>query len=329
MRTLLWSTLALLLLLPAASTAQLEEPDDDSEDLPKRKGPSFFHRPAEESAAAQLALAQRLEADGKLRAAANAYQALVHAWHSSPQGWKAQLGLARVMEERRRYIRAFNEYQYLAENYAGRFPFDDVLEEQARIANHVMSARRAAVGPFKGIAFPDRALPLYAKIVQNAPEWKGAPEAQFRLGTLYQQTKDYTSAVVAFETLRYRYLNAPQIESADFRNAECLYALARSRPRDETTCRDAISALAAFLVGHPDSEDAGAAREMLDQQKEQLAAMYYVRAIFYDRHRKRKPRAALIAYEDFIDKFPTSPLAEKARNRLDYLRQNLELPEEE
>jgi outer membrane protein assembly factor BamD (BamD/ComL family) len=191
-----------------------------------------------------------------------------------------------------------------------------------------MSARRAAVGRFKGIAFPDRALPLYEMLVHNAPEWEGAPEAQYRLGTLYQQTKDHLSAVHAFETLRYRYPGAPQIEDADFRRAQCLHALARSRPRDETTCRDAISALAAFLVEYPDSENAAAAREMLDAQKEHLAGMYYVRAVFYDRHRKRKPRAALIAYEDFIAKFPTSPLADRARTRLKFLRENLEIPEE-
>jgi len=321
--------LALLLLLPAAAPAQVSEFEDDEDDLPKRKGPSIFHRPAEETAAAQLALAQGLEAEGRLRKAANAFQALVHAWHSSPQGAQAQLGLARVMESRRRYTRAFDEYQYLVENYAGRFPYADILERQVRIANHVMSSRRAAVGRFKGIAFPDRALPLYERIVHNAPEWRGAPEAQYQLGTLYQQTKDYLSAVTAFETLKYRYPGTSRIEEADFRRAECLHALARSRPRDETTCRDAISALAAFLVDYPESEDAAGAREMLDRQKQHLAGTYYARAVFYDRHRKRRPRAALIAYEDFIAKFPTSSLADRARARLEFLRENLEIPEEE
>jgi len=317
----LCAALAAGVTLGAACAQPARDWDEEGEDdLPDRKRPGIFYRPAEDGPPAQLALARRLEEEGRLRAAARACQTLVHAWHSAAEAAEAQMALARILEQRNRHARAFAEYQYLVDNFPGRFPFTEVVERQYRIANHVMTARRGRLGRFAGFAFPDRALPLFEALVRSAPEWDRAAEARFRLGQLYRRTGDYMAAVVAFETLRYRYPGFAQMEDADFARAACVYELARTSPRDENLARDAVSALSEFMREYPRGGQAERAREMLDAVKEQLAGMYYERAAFYDKHRGRKPRAALIAYADFIARFPSSRLAERARARLERIK---------
>ncbi len=51
--------------------------------------------------------------------------------------------------------------------------------------------------------------------------------------------------------------------------------------------------------------------------------MYYERAIYYDSIAHR-PRAALIAYSDFIKKFPKSDRSEEVNGRIADLKAQLE-----
>jgi hypothetical protein len=55
--------------------------------------------------------------------------------------------------------------------------------------------------------------------------------------------------------------------------------------------------------------------------------MYYERACFYDKMRRQKPKAALIAYEEYLAKFPTSDRADRARQRVAALRAAVEARE--
>jgi outer membrane protein assembly factor BamD (BamD/ComL family) len=110
---------------------------------------------------------------------------------------------------------------------------------------------------------------------------------------------------------------------ASFRRAYCLYRVARDYPRDEESCARALSALAAFLRDYPDEPGAGIAREYLEEMKERHARMYYRQAVFYDQGGQR-PQAALIAYRNFVRRFPTSDLAEEAKQRIEILEAQLE-----
>ena len=119
------------------------------------------------------------------------------------------------------------------------------------------------------------------------------------------------------------YPDSPMAEEAIFRRAQCLYTLANAAPRHEPGYRDALSALATFLQNYPKSVHAETAGKCLDELKERLAAMYFERAVFYDKLAHR-PKAAVIAYADFIRNFPTSDLAAEAGDRMDTLKLEME-----
>ncbi len=292
------------------------------EDEKRRKTPSLFHRPAKETAASQLAFADKLLADGKKKAAMKQYSALVHKWHTSPEAAKAQLAYACILYDRNDYRDAFDEFQYLIDNFAGQFPYGEALDKQFRIANYLMTARRMKFFFLPGFKIQEQALPLFEKIVKNAPNWENSVEAQYNIGLINEDMKEYAEAVRAYDTLRFRYAGGERAADASFRRAYCFYLMANQSPRDETSCRQALSALAGFIADYPRHSSIEPARKYRDELDERLANMYLERARFYDKTGRKK--AAIIAYEDFLRKFASSRLAGDIGARIETLKGELE-----
>lgn len=322
--------LVLFVLLAPALHAQRDDMGFDEpmeEEGPKRRGRSIFIRPAKESPAEQLEHARALAARGRLRRATRHFDALVREWHDVPEAAVAQQELARVLEERKRYVRAFEAHQYLADFFGTRSSFSEILDRQFRIANHVMNTRVGRFLWFKGYLSPEHALPLFESLLQNAPEWDRSMQVRYVLGTLYQDAGEFDSAVPMFQAIKYRDPEGPLAEPATLGHASCMYRLARQNPRDERACRGALSALVGFLADYPGTEHEVEVREQVETLKESLAGMYYEKALFYDRQWKRD-RAALQAYQDFVRKFPNSKLTDRVRERIRVLEEKVKASRE-
>ncbi len=277
-----------------------------------RKQSSFWRRPAENDAAAQLDLVRDFFARGKYRRAARAADALVRAWHDSPEAVEAQRLLARAYEEGGRYRRAFEAYRYLIDFFAGRFPYEAAVEGQFAIADKIyarMESRRFFGG--------DRAevRDLFRQILRNAPQGARAAESQMKIGLLYEEDGKDAEAIMAYEQLLSRYPRSPEAPMAAFYAARCRYRMALRYGRDETLAIQALSSVNALLREYPDHPERAAIAGYAAELHSKLAAHHFERAVFYDRVR-RNPAAARIAYAEFLRRFPDDPLAEKARRRL-------------
>jgi outer membrane protein assembly factor BamD (BamD/ComL family) len=287
-----------------------------------KKVPRFIYRPRMSNPAAQLEHANALLRDGKTRKALKQFRALVHEWHESDEAVSAQTAFASLLLKKGKHERAFDEYQYLIDFFAGEFPLEMALEEQFRIANYVRTARRGRVLMLPGVIAPERSLKLFETIVSNGPNWSRSPEAQFFIGLTQEGRKEFELAIAAYENLTLRYPGNALAAASDYRRAYCMYRVSRSSPRDEQRCRLALSALIQFHDRHPDDPDSPQAGELADELKSRLSSMYFERADFYDRIAKR-PRAAIIAYSDFIRKFPKSEQRQWIDGRIAALEQKL------
>lgn len=293
-----------------------------------RKYPSILKRPDKDTPAEQLEWAKELLEKGEKRQARKQFRNLVHEWHGSREAPEAQLNYARLLDEAGKYVVAFREYQYLMDNFSGSFPHEEVLDRQFRIANHVKNERRFRFIFFPGFSAPERALPMYESIIKNGRNWEKAPEAQFQIGLIHEDDREYEEAVIAFEYVRMRYSKSPYALQAAFRRAVCLYRMARIYRYDERSIREALSALAMFRRDHPKSAEAAEAGRMLQELKDDLAEKYYRIAVYYD-NKVKKPEAALIAYTNYIRQFPSSDMVKTAEARIEALRVQLELEENE
>jgi len=285
-----------------------------------KRGTTWLVKPQKATANEQLTYAGELRLEGRLRAAYKAYNALVYAWPDSALAVTAQVACAEVLVERRDYAKAFEEYQYLIDRYMGQFDYNAVLDKQFGIANHLMTTRRGQFLFFPGFEAAERALPLFAKIVENAPSWDKAPQAQFNIGMIHEKDKDWTDATTAYEVLQNRYETSPWAEPAGFHEAYCLYRDSQDRPNDENACNAARAALVRYLRTYPSGSDVPQARESLNALNTRFANLVYERARYYDKI-ARRPASALVAYRDFVKRFPNSELAETAKARIQALQQ--------
>ncbi len=275
-----------------------------------------FNKPAKSNPVDQLEHAKVILADGRLKKAGKAFKALVVTWPSSPEAPEAQWAYAKIQEQRNNIHDAFDAYQVLMEDYPGQFPdYDAVLSRQFDIAKEIMVTRKAKFLFLPGFDAPERAIPLFEKVIQNGPRSVYAPEAQYLIGEAYEKSYQYELAVVAYIATLHRYPLSPFAEPAAFGRARALYAITKDYPNDDQARDEAWAGVMVFLRAYPDSSYAAEARSMRDDLLDRKAAALYNVAEFYDRI-ARKPQAARESYEQFVRLFPNSNLAAEAKERV-------------
>ena len=273
----------------------------------------FFLSPDKKNPADQLAHAQALAAEGSLRSAGRQALALRVYWPDSPEAPAAQLFYARNLEKREKYSAAFEAYQFLVENYPGRFDFNEVLDAQRRIALAVQNERHATFGIFPGYLAPERAIPLWQTILANAPQAPSAPDTHLAIGLAQLSALQYEQAVDSFFLTLNRFPNSDAAPAAAFNLLKTSAILSNEHPYDRRSLESALAAGSLFLQRFPDSPDRDEAVSILKNLRSRQADIAWDSATYYDKILSRPP-AALIAYKDFIRNFPADarvPAAEK------------------
>lgn len=307
----------------AASSTSTAEYEPDL----KRPG-WFFHHPKMDTPGEQITYADGLLSRGKTRKAGKQYLALVHEWHQSREAPEAQFSYAKTLYKRGKYRKAFEELQYLIDNFAGAFSYNEVLDLQFRIANYVLTDKAWDILFFSGFERPERALPFFEQIIDNAPNWSQTSDIRLKVGIINEETDEYETAIDAYEKVEIHHSHTDHAETAAFRKAVCLTVLANKSPRDEKLCRTALSSFTSFLATYENKDYRTEAKNQMIELKLRLADMYYTRAHFYDQIANR-PKAAIIAYEDFLKQFPSSEKALTANARLEELEQQMRQSNEE
>lgn len=305
-------------LLPAAIAAK-----PYTEELAPEGNRGLFLRPRQDTPAEQLAHAEALLQEGRERAADRQFRALVRTWPSTPEAGAAQFQHAAYLQRRGKLEKAFESYQFLVENYPGRFPYETVLERQFEIALEIKDHRRGAFLGLPGFTSPERALPMLEDIVRNGPRWERAPEAHFLMGSIREQNKEYDLAVVSYLETLLRYPRSPYAMEAAFARARCLVTLADRNPYDKDRTEEAWYALSVFLTSYPESEYAEEARAMYAKITERRAERAYQIAEYYDKTADN-PEAALTAYRTFVNSHPSSKWTESAQQRITTLQEIVE-----
>lgn len=279
---------------------------------------NFFIRPAKDNSREQFAYAEGLQKEGWLKSAAKQYRLLTVFWPEAPEAPSAQLAYARNLDQRQNWEDAFEEYTYLIEHYPGTFPYNDILQRQFEIAQTVMATPKGKFLIFPGFKAPDRAIPLFEKILEHGPEWEKAPECQYLIGRAHEFGYDYELAVAAYLTAIVRYPDSPFAEQAAYRRAICLERLAAAEPNNESALDEAWTAMHQFASRHPKSEYVLEITKLREELFRRRAQMAYSRAHYYDTI-AHQPKAALMEYQDFVRYYPHSDWTAEAQKRIDQL----------
>lgn len=284
---------------------------------PERKEPSWIlHVPAEDTPAAQLERARRLEARGAVTSARKAFDALVFEWGSSPEAAEAQYAVARLREREGDYEEAFREYEYYLIHYGtGRgaegTTYADVVARQYAIANEMRAELgRSIWGPSEEVVAS-----MYRHVVANAPDAPHADEAVFHEGWCYERDDEWVKAVTAYEKLPAKYPRSPLVPEALYRAGLCRARDSNRHPNDERSLLNALEVLRAAVRTAPSRPEAAEASERIAELSARASAMAFERAAFYDRIR-HNDEASVIAYRDFLRQYPNAAESAEARERL-------------
>ncbi len=284
------------------------------ETTPKR-GFHPFNRPKKKEPAAQWEYVQGLERQGKIKAAANQSLALRTFWPHSAEAPESQMLHARLLQRRLKLQPAFDAYQYLIEHYTGHFEFDVVLEQQMQIAKTLMEQRKGKFLFLPGFTAPERAIPLFEKIVASAPEWRHTAEAFYLIGTANERIYEYDKAIDAYFTVMNRFPDSDFAEKSAYAQAQCHIQLSKDAPNDNRALSTARAACDLFLQRYPDSTRRALIEADLARIRGQQMKNAYALATYYDSI-LRKPAAALIEYKEFVALYPEAPQAAEARLRI-------------
>jgi outer membrane protein assembly factor BamD len=278
----------------------------------------LFSRPKKDTPAAQLAWADELWQAGKRKAALKAYHALVKRWPTADEAPAALYRKGILLQERGKRRDAFETFQELIDRHTGHFPYDDVLQRQFDLAVEFMDQRVGAVLFLPGFESPERALEMLEKIVENGRRGRRAAEAQFLIGHIHETVHDYDLAVVAYLNTSLLYPSSDFAEKAAFARARCLVALSDKSPYDQKLTQEAWYALTVFNTTYPHSEFAQDAQDLGQKVYDRRAQAAFDIAEYYEKNTERTG-AAVAQYQAFLDSFPNSQLADKARRRLERL----------
>jgi outer membrane protein assembly factor BamD (BamD/ComL family) len=265
---------------------------------------------------------------GRLKKAGRLMTYLVRRWPNSMEAPWAQRARADMLFARKKYEAAFNEYQFLIDNYSGRMlDYDAVLQSQFEIAEYFMNRRRMR-WIFGGYRAPEYSVDYFESVIRNGPQWKKASEAQYLIGMAYMENDELEMAISAFSMLGYRYPESTFAEEAAWKQIVCLNRLRKEYPRSVETLDRTLTATTVFLVTYPDSKHLNNIKQLRNSIYEIKAGQAFNEAEFYAEVPK-KAEAAIIYYEKMIEEYPKSKRVPKARARIEELRRLIALPEQD
>ncbi len=216
------------------------------------------------------------------------------------------------LEEMAKYYEAFQAYQKIFDKYPFSHRTEDVLEREYIVAQRLLDRQTSFLG--LNITHEDAAIEIFRKVVENAPYGKFAPASQYKIGLTLKAKGYFMEATEEFQKVLDTFPESEWAEPARFQIAVCTAKSSLESDYDQSLTQEAKDKFDEFLRTHPDAELSTEAAQKLDQLAQREAQSQYDIGVFYEK--QRAFLSAKIYYDYVIEKFPSSPWAEKAQERL-------------
>ncbi len=280
------------------------------------------------SAKEQLRVAQEAFQKNDDDLAARAAKRVVARWPFADYAPQAQYLVGRCYEAQGKDEVAFKHYQKLLEKYPKMTNSQEVLERQFVIANKFLAGEWRKLWGY--IPIPpsmDKTVELYEKIIKNGQYSDVAPQAQMNIGLAREKQKNYEEAVKAYKRAADRYAEKEKVPpEAMYKAGMATLKESKTSEYDQSAAGRAIDTFSDFSNLYPDDQRAKEAQQKIDELKTEQARGSFQVARFYEK--KRKWKAALIYYNEVLNKDPNSVYAKEARQRLIEIKRRTETVEE-
>lgn len=262
----------------------------------------------------QLELGQKYEAKKNWDDAVASYLYILRKWPTTDQAQEAQYRIGLCREGTHDFYKAYLSYQRAINKWPSHPRFEDMMERMYRIGNLFLAGERQKVWKIPTLPSMDKTVEIYEGLIRLGPQSKWASQAQFNIGLAREKQRAYDEAVSAYQKLIDRYPDCDQIEAAYYQIGVAYEKGARRAEYDKSMADKAVEAFQEYLARYPKGDLASDAQQAIVKlQTEQARGLYEV-AQFYEK--SKKPKAAMIYYNDLIARFPDSRYTIVAKQRV-------------
>jgi outer membrane protein assembly factor BamD len=267
-----------------------------------------------------LDLMNRARADeeaGRTRSAIKAYVNIGRRYPYTVYAPEAIYRAARLYLVRKQYAKSFDAYQTVLTRYPNSKRFNEIIGEQYRIASALLDGARDRMffGLLPGFSQRDKSLGYFEVIVGNAPYSDYAPLSLMNIARGYQMMDETDGALDALDRMINNYPQSLLAPDAYLKLAQTHAELVDGPYYDQASTKEAITYFTDFMLLFPSDSNIAAAEKGLDGMKTMLAESKMRIGDFYF-YRRDNYTAARVFYNEAITAYPDSPIAQRARARL-------------
>jgi outer membrane protein assembly factor BamD len=264
--------------------------------------------------------ARLAQEDGRMSTAIAKYKTVCKNFQNSIFAPEAYYQTGKIKIGKSQFNDAFKAFSMITRKYPEYSRFNDVLHEEFEVARLVKSGERPKYfGVIPGFRDYRTAIGFYKKIVEDAPFSDIAPLALSHIGELAMNEDKYPDAIAAFEQLIDEYPYSEYTPGAYFHLGNIHARIVKSPLYDQGSVKMAIDYYEDFLAMFPEHELVDDVKEACETMRTRLATSKLLIGDFYFNARNN-PKAAIIMYRNAAKMLPDSEIAQRAHDRIDYIR---------
>lgn len=154
-----------------------------------------------------------------------------------------------------------------------------------------------------------RALQLFDQLMGLMRATDKAQKIYYNQAYCYYYSKDYTMAAYYFKRFSSNFPNTREAEECTFMSAFCNCQNSPEYSLDQTTTKDAIKELQAFINAYPESKRIPECNDLIDKMREKLETKDYRIALLY--YRMDDYIAAVTSFNNILKDYPETQKKEE------------------
>ncbi len=245
------------------------------------------------------------------------YRTVAKNYASSVYAAEANFRLGKLWTEGRRFYKAFDALQVVVERHPNYERFNETIGAQYRIANALVNGERNRIwGVIPGFKNRSQGIEYLETIIKTAPYSDYAPLSLMTIARTHQRLGEADEAIDALDRMVNDYPQSFLAPDAYLNLAQAHGELVQGPNYDQASTQQALTYYQDFLILFPEDPAAPEASDGLVDMRTMLAESKMQMAQFYDKYRANYT-AARVFYNEAITIYPDSPVAERARARLE------------
>lgn len=293
--------------LALVSQTLLTSCGDDADAPPPIAGTA---RASEAPAAAAYQKALAADQAGNSKKAAKLYGKMATSYPTAKDAPQARFREAQLHEQLGDPVKAFESYSDFLNRYQSSKLYSQALARQTAISTNAASGEIKS-GVFRSNLDTAQLVAMQEKVRDAAPQATSAPQAQFKIGEIYQGAGKAKESIVAYRKVVQDWPQSSQAPEAQYRIGMILVEEAKRGNQDMGNLDRARDAFQDYLTQYPNGKRASAVRTQIATLGNQDVERSYEIAEFY--RRKGDHESARFYYREVLKKQGSGPLHDKAQ----------------